>query len=184
MEYEFLTKENVERTVVAVWSSLTSSPSGSPVSREACIFLLSLATVLPASRIAGMKLGDLDFEHSVWHVPRRKREQLPTVPLTRLTTALIGHAYSFRGDRDGDYLFPGHRDPSAPVSGSSLLRAFRRAKIKPRQLLASPGYDLPTLAIWIMAFDGVPRDANLAAAHRRVDLWRISEFNDPYRWAV
>ncbi|MBD9652923.1 hypothetical protein IB267_31650 [Ensifer sp. ENS09] len=182
MQWEYWTDWSPDRIIVAVWSGLTARAEATPVSQEACVLLLSLTTVLPTSRIAPMKLVDFDLERSVWFAPPRKNERSATVPLTRLSKALILRALDFRDGRGGGDLFPSQADAHKPVSAATLLRAFRRANIEPN--IRRPGCGLAGLATWVLANEGADADDIRAAAHRKVDTRRISEIFDPHLWLI
>lgn len=173
-----------ERLVQMIWSALTRERDGLPVSRKACAILLSLTTVQPPRAVLMMRLADIDFDRSLWKTPPSKERRSYSHPLTRLALALIGHAFAFHADGDGEFLFPGRRDAKVPMAKAVLVRTFRRMKLAPTPGFNRPGYDMQVIAARIMANRGVHSDDIQAVMHRvsQHELLRIKKFEASDQW--
>ncbi|OWV82707.1 hypothetical protein [Rhizobium sp. R693] len=174
------------RLAQSIWSVFTRKADGLPVSRKACAILLSLVTVQPPRAVLLMRLEDIDLNRWLWHVPPLGDKRSYAVPLTRLAIALVGHAFAFRTDGDGEFLFPGRRDASIPMARAVLTRTFRRAKLAPTPQFRRPGYDLPVIAAVVMSSAGVDALDIRAVMHRisQHETLRITKFEASDQWIL
>lgn len=167
--YDFLSAEGAR----SIWAAFTDA-AGFPLSPRGCVILLALATSQCPSRVSAMDLRDVDFDQAVWWTDKQGR----TCPLhlTRLASALIEQALSFRRSTSGTLFFPARTNPRSPMT-TSLSRSDRRAIKDP-----GPPYrgssDIPTIAAWIMAEAQVePRAIRTVAGKlNRYDIRSIQKF--------
>lgn len=126
-------RQLTDEEIRAIWAALTPpiDTKGLSVSiNVACSILLALVTLQRRTEITGMKLSELDFERKTWTIPseRTKNGRTHIVPLSDLAIELIQRALDHRL-ADSEFVFPSPRDPSQPVAGQAMTRAFRRMRM-------------------------------------------------------
>jgi integrase len=122
----------------AYWLGLTAAnalwierPDADPervyVARPMAIILQLAALLLQRrSEISGMRVAELDLDHSTWLVPaeRMKGGRAHMVPLPPRAVELVKEALKLRSDPKSPCVFPGRRSPAAPIRGDSVTHSF------------------------------------------------------------
>lgn len=110
---------------------------GGPVVRAA----LALAPILfqRPGNLRTMRWADVDLERGLWRIPsedmkRTKAQkvngQAHVVPLPRQAVAILRNVQPLTGSRE--YVFPGFRDPTAPMSEAGITAALHAMGYKGR----------------------------------------------------
>lgn len=109
------------RAVPAFYQSVSDAMAG-----QALQFLILTAS--RSGEVLGMKWPEIDWEASIWTVPkeRMKARQEHRVPLPPAAVATLRALYDIR---ISDYVFPGQR-PKRPLSNMAMEMLLRRMKIE------------------------------------------------------
>jgi integrase len=133
---------------------------GTHITRLA-IKLLAL-TFVRTSELIEAKWSEFDFEASRWDVPaeRMKLRTLHIVPLAKQTLEVLEMLRPLAGG--SEWLFPGDRDRSKPMSNNTILKGLERMGYKGKMT----GHGFRGLASTILHEQGYPHDhIELQLAH-------------------
>jgi integrase len=85
------------------------------------------------AEMIGARWSEIDLEGRRWNIPaeRMKKRKPHIIPLATQTLEVLGLLRSVTGD--GEFLFPGERDPRKPMSNWTILMALRRMGFGGRQ---------------------------------------------------
>lgn len=123
---------------------------------------LMALTFLRTTELIGAKWQEFDFESARWDVPkeRMKNRKPHIVPLARQTIEVLDTLRTLTGH--SEFLFPGDRNPSKPMSNMTILKALERMGYKDRMT----GHGFRGLASTILHEQGYNHDhIELQLAH-------------------
>jgi integrase len=103
---------------------------GTPVTRLA--MKLMALTFVRTTELIGARWGEFDLEAARWDIPaeRMKMKTPHTVPLCTQAVDVLRTLHTVTGHRE--LLFPGERNPRAPMSNNTILMALERMGYKHR----------------------------------------------------
>ena len=89
-------------------------------------------TFVRTSELIGAKWSEFDFEEERWDIPKeRMKMRTPhIVPLAKQTVEILAMLRDLTGD--SEWLFPGDRNRSKPMSNNTILKALERMGYKGR----------------------------------------------------
>lgn len=89
-------------------------------------------TFVRTSELIEAKWSEFDLENGRWNIPaeRMKMRTPHIVPLARQTVELLKELLKWKGETE--WLFPGDRDASKPMSNNTILKALERMGYKGR----------------------------------------------------
>lgn len=84
--------------------------------------------------------ADIDLDAGMWMIPAEmmKMRKPHLVPLSTQAVAILREIQPLSGD--GEYVFPGARDPKRPMSDAAINAALRRMGIDTREELTGHGF--------------------------------------------
>ncbi|MBF0502719.1 MAG: site-specific integrase, partial [Candidatus Riflebacteria bacterium] len=83
------------------------------------------------------KWADINFETAEWRFTASKTKTEHIVPLARQAIAILRELHPLTGS--GEYVFPGARTPTRPMSDNAILAAMRRMDI-PKEEMTGHGF--------------------------------------------